>query len=211
MKFLWQKLGEALNFSDSKPVDDWTLRIPPEQMAIISGFWQNEEKAALFFYVTSRSPLEVLISDDPAKYPGPECFMIPYLLKTEQEKAGVTPTNMETTLASGVIYGDPVQSFYRLFDTSYSQVVQSAIDQSDPDVNKKELSQVLAAAERKAQTISQAVAATAKAVALEPPNSPATLRWSRLQSSRRRETIRSARHLRPLSSNGARRSRTCCR
>ncbi|OHT04931.1 Dynein heavy chain family protein [Tritrichomonas foetus] len=169
VKFIWTKLAEALNFTDPKPVDDWSQTISADDMAIINNWWQNEEKGALFFFVTSRTPLQITISDDPKAYPGPECFLIPYLIKTDNDKAGVTQSNMENTLAAGVVYGDPVASFHKLFSESYSAVMHTAIEQCDADVDQKELNQIAETIIRKAETVSNSVNATGKAVVLEPP------------------------------------------
>ncbi|KAK8898529.1 Dynein heavy chain 5, axonemal [Tritrichomonas musculus] len=169
VKFIWTKLAEALNFSDPKPVDDWSASLSGDQMATINRFFQDETKPCLFIFVTSRSPVQAIVSDQPSDFPGSECFMIPYFLKTDNDKAGVTPTNMENTLAAGVVYGDPVSSFHKLFSEPYSAVITTAINQCDPDVNQKELTQLAETIIRKAETVSNSVRATEKAVVLEPP------------------------------------------
>ena len=170
IKFIWNKVAEALNFTDSKPVDDWSNGLTADDMATINHFFSDEDKNALFIYITSRDPIEGTVSTNPSDYPGPSCMVIPYFIKVEHDKQGVTQSNMDNTLAAGVIYGDPVQSFQSMFSDSYSSVINTAIDQADSEINKRELKQLVDSINRKTETLSQAIVATGKAVVLEQPN-----------------------------------------
>ena len=170
VKYIWSKLSEALNLSDQAPVDEWSQGISMDEMSIINHFFKDEDKNALFFFITSREPLKITISTNPRAYPGPECFLIPYFLKTDIDKQGVTQANMENTLASGVVYGDPVSSFHKLFSESYRAVIKTAIEQCDDDVDRKELGQIAETIIRKAESVANSVNASAKAVTLDAPN-----------------------------------------
>ncbi|KAH0792655.1 Dynein heavy chain family protein [Histomonas meleagridis] len=169
INFLWVKLKDVMNYTQSE-VENWSRTIPAEKMKMILDFFSDNDKNALFIFVTSRSPLEATISDDPKEYPGKDCIFVPYFLKVEQVKTGITPSNIENVLSCGVIIGDPVESFHTMFTNSYKHVLQQSITHCDTDVDQKELNQLVSVIERKSETVSQTIAATRKAIILEPPN-----------------------------------------
>ena len=169
-KYIYTRIADNLNMPDSSAVDRWSDGLSSEENDKIMNFFKDEEKLALFFYVTEKSPLQMIVSDDPSEYPGESCSFVPYVLKVDIEKnAQISSTNIEQALAVGIVYGDPVASFYSLYKNHLLPIITTNVEVLDSDVDKRNLSIIFTQNERKIQTIAATVEATRKSVILEPP------------------------------------------
>jgi len=119
----------------------------------------------------NRQPLDIRVSDTASQYPGSSCLMVVYFLKVESDRTGITASNIDNNLASGVVYGDPIESFHSMFSKAYSRIINTALEGTQEEVDKKSLDLILSTIERKSQTVCASVVATAKAIRLEPPES----------------------------------------
>jgi hypothetical protein len=138
------KLSDSLNFANTTAVERWFQCACPDQVAQIQQFFNFEGPPVLFFFTKSREPLQMFVSSVASDYPGSSgCILVPYFLKVERDKQGVTAGNMDNTVIAGVIHGDPVESFWGLLKDSYLPAVQSSLSQTDEDIDRREIDLLL--------------------------------------------------------------------
>jgi hypothetical protein len=161
VKFIISKLAENINLSNATPVKEWYDKLDVDTAKKITKIFTNDIPA-IFFYINNRSPLEIALSEIPADYPGSSVMIVPCFLKVDTDKNGAN-TNSDV-LVAGIIIGDPIHSFYLNFSLGLSQILHYSIEQTDLNVNKKELEQLLSPIERKAHVLNSTVVSTKKSV-----------------------------------------------
>lgn len=170
VKYILAKLSDNLNFTDHDIIDDWYQKRSGEEVAKVTNFFSPDGPPALFFYTFARQPLEILISDNGSEYPGEKCIFVPYFMRIEVDKQGITQSNLENSVVAGIIHGDPIEAFCAMFRDAYLPAVNSAIASSDEDIDKREIGVLVSAIERKAETVANSVVATYKAIKFDPPS-----------------------------------------
>jgi hypothetical protein len=65
----------------------------------------------------------MIISENPAEYPGTSVSFILYFLKVEYDRTRITSENIETNLVDGIIQGVPIRSFYGNFSIAFSPIL----------------------------------------------------------------------------------------
>ncbi|OHT09327.1 Dynein heavy chain family protein [Tritrichomonas foetus] len=171
LKYIYSKIAENLGFTKADPVEDWAMKLQQNDLSKITSFFEADGPPAVFFYTLSRDPLRMKVSIDPQEYPGENCIFVPYILRIESDKNGVSQSNIDSTIVCGVVHGDPVESFYRMFTDTYLPAVQTTLDQSEENFDRKEANILLKSIERKSETVAASVFSTKKAIQFEPPQS----------------------------------------
>ena len=171
LKYVYVKIAENLGFHNSDAVEDWALKLDHDDIAKLQSFFEADGPPAVFFYTFERDPLRIKVSIDPREYPGEVCQFVPYVLRVDCDKNGVTQTNIDSSIVCGVVIGDPVESFYRVFSDTYSQAVKTTLEQSEEDFDRKEATILLKSIERKSETVAASVFSTKKAIKFEMPSS----------------------------------------